>query len=220
MTMIKVKKFVFNPFQVNTYILFDETKEAMIIDPGCSDGVESLELIDFIKEEGLKIVRLLFTHTHIDHVIGSNMVSEHFGIQPEAHQAGMVFLDHSTHTAATYGFDLDKNPEVAEFLNEGEDVKFGNSKLEVLYTPGHADGSVCFLSRENEFVIVGDVLFNMSIGRTDFPTGDFDLLKKNIFEKLFTLPPGTIVYSGHGPETSIGFELANNPFLGDNDIMH
>jgi glyoxylase-like metal-dependent hydrolase (beta-lactamase superfamily II) len=211
--MIHIKKFVFNPFQVNTYVLFDETKECVIIDPGCSDGVESHELVSFIKEEGLNPVRLLFTHTHIDHVIGSNMVEDQWSIAPEAHQAGMVFLDHSTQTAATYGFNLDKNPEVSNFLIEGQDVTFGNSKLEVLYTPGHADGSVCFLSREDGFVIVGDVLFYMSIGRTDFPTGDYDLLKKSIFDKLFTLPEETSVYSGHGPETSVGFEMRNNPFL-------
>lgn len=216
---MNLKKFIFNPFQVNTYILYDDSKEAVIIDPGCSDGVELLELVDFIKENNLKPVKLLFTHTHIDHVIGSNAVSEQFNILPEAHSAGKVFLDHSTVTAATYGFDLDKNPEIASFLNKEEDVCFGNSKLEVLYTPGHADGSVCFYSREDGFVIVGDVLFNMSIGRTDFPTGNFDVLKKSIFEKLFTLPDDTIVYSGHGPETEIGFEKMNNPFLGDDNVM-
>jgi len=215
--MIQVKKFSFNPFQVNTYVLSDESKECVIIDPGCSDEVESLQLMDYIKEEGLKPVRVLLTHTHIDHVMGCNMVEELTGLGPELHEAGMVFLDHSTQTAETYGFSLDKNPVPKAFIQEGEDIVFGNSKLEVLYTPGHANGSVCFLSREDGFVIVGDVLFHMSIGRTDFPTGDYDLLRKNIFEKLFVLPDETIVYSGHGPETSTGFEKANNPFLGIDD---
>lgn len=141
------------------------------------------------------------------------MLEELLGLSPEAHEAGLVFLDHSMQTASTYGLSLEKNPEVKQFIKEGDDILFGNSKLEVLYTPGHADGSICLLSRENGFVIVGDVLFNQSIGRTDFPTGDFDLLKKSIFEKLFVLPDETIVYSGHGPETSIGFEMRNNPFL-------
>ena len=217
--MINIHKFVFNPFQVNTYILSDETNECVVIDPGCSDGVELLELKDYIEDKGLTPVRLLLTHTHIDHVIGCNAVEELLGIQPEAHQGGLVFLDHSTHTAATYGLSLDKNPEVKHFLAEGEDVTFGNSRLEVLYTPGHADGSVCFLSRDDGFVIVGDVLFQMSIGRTDFPTGDFDLLKQSIFEKLFVLPEDTVVYSGHGPETRIGFEKNNNPFLMDDNAM-
>jgi len=211
--MIQIKKFVFNPFQVNTFVLYDETMECVIIDPGCSDEAESLELMDFIKEEGLKPVRMLLTHTHVDHVMGINMLEEMLGIKAEAHEAGLVFLDHTISTAATYGISIDKNPSVVNYIKEGDEITFGKSKLDVLYTPGHADGSVCFLSRKDGFVIVGDVLFQMSIGRTDFPTGDYDLLKQNIFEKLFTLPDDTVVYSGHGPETSIGFEKSNNPFL-------
>lgn len=218
--MIKVRKFVFNPFQVNTYVLSDESKSCVIIDPGCSDGVESMQLIDFLEDEGLKVERILLTHTHIDHVIGINMLEQKLGISAEAHKAGLVFLDHSTSTAATYGLSLDKNPEIHKFINEGEEISFGLSKLEVLYTPGHADGSVCFLSKDDGFVIVGDVLFNQSIGRTDFPTGSYDLLRKSIFEKLFVLPDDTIVYSGHGPETSVGFEKMNNPFLGDDNFIH
>ena len=218
--MINIQKFVFNAFQVNTYVLSDDTGECVIIDPGCSDGVESLQLMDYIKNNGLKPVRVLLTHTHIDHVIGCNAVEELLNIGPEAHKAGLVFLEHSVTTAQTYGLDLEKNPEVSKFITEGEDIIFGNSRLEVLYTPGHADGSVCFLSREDGFVIVGDVLFQMSIGRTDFPTGNFDVLKKSIFEKLFILAEDTVVYSGHGPETSIGFEKNNNPFLGDDNIMY
>ena len=218
--MINIQKFVFNPFQVNTYVLSDESNECVIIDPGCSDGVESLQLMDYFKNNGLKPVRILLTHTHIDHVIGCNALEDLLNIEPEAHKAGLVFLEHSVTTAQTYGLDLEKNPEVSKFITEGEDIIFGNSRLEVLYTPGHADGSVCFLSREDGFVIVGDVLFQMSIGRTDFPTGNFDVLKKSIFEKLFVLAEDTVVYSGHGPETSIGFEKNNNPFLGDDNIMY
>lgn len=218
--MISIEKFVFNPFQVNTYILYDETREAVIVDPGCSDGVETLSLLNFLKQESLKPVRMLLTHTHVDHVVGCNALQEALQLAPEGHRAGLVFLDHSTRTAANYGISLDKNPVLSGFFDEGDVLAFGNSGLEVLYTPGHADGSVCFLNREQKFVISGDVLFNMSIGRTDFPTGDFDLLKKNITEKLFTLPDETIVYPGHGPETTIGFEKRNNPFLGGDDFMH
>ncbi len=217
--MIKVHKFIFNPFQVNTYVLSDSSGECVIIDPGCADGVESLQLKNFLEEKELKPVRSLLTHTHIDHVIGCNAVEEMFGLKAETHQAGLVHLDHSTQTAETYGMDLDKNPEVARFIEEGEKISFGNSALEVLYTPGHADGSICFYSREDGFIIVGDVLFSMSIGRTDFPTGDYDLLRKSIFEKLFVLPDDTLVYPGHGPETNIGFEKANNPFL-SSDTMY
>ncbi len=211
--MISIRKFVFNPFQVNTYVLYDESGDCVIIDPGCSDGVESLELSDFLKSEGLKPVRILLTHTHIDHVMGVNMLGDMLGLGAEGHRGGMAFLDHSMVTAANYGLDLERNPVLAEHLEEGDEITFGNSRLEVLYTPGHADGSVCFLAREDGFVVVGDVLFRSSIGRTDFPTGDYDLLRKSIFEKLFVLPDETVVYPGHGPETTIGFEKNNNPFL-------
>lgn len=215
-----IRKFVFNPFQVNTYVIYDDSKECVIIDPGCSDGVELLQLVDFIKDEGLKVVRVLLTHTHIDHVMGCNAVEEVTGFGPELHEAGLVFLNHSTDTADTYGLSLDKNPIPKGYIKEGYSIEFGNTKLEVLYTPGHADGSVCFLNRDEGYVVVGDVLFQMSIGRTDFPTGSFDVLKKSIFEKLFVLPEDTVVYSGHGPETSIGFEKANNPFLMDENAMY
>lgn len=218
--MINVHKFIFNPFQVNTYILSDESGECVIIDPGCSDGVESLQLFDYLKHEGLTAVRVLLTHTHIDHVIGVNMLEESLGIKAEAHKAGMVFLDHSVSTASTYGLHLDENPRVGTFIEAGDVIRFGKSELEVLYTPGHADGSICFLSKDDGFVIVGDVLFQLSIGRTDFPTGDYDILRKSIFEELFTLPDDTVVYSGHGPETSIGFEKMNNPFLGGENFIH
>ncbi|MDT8393047.1 MAG: MBL fold metallo-hydrolase [Bacteroidales bacterium] len=212
--MTQLKKFIFNPFQVNTYVLYDATKECVIIDPGCSDGKECNQLIAFLEDEELMPMHMLLTHTHIDHVVGCNMLEERLGLEPKAHKAGLPFLDHSTSTASTYGLKLDRNPEVKQFIDEGDNITFGKSSLEVLYTPGHASGSVCFYSKEDKFVIAGDVLFQMSIGRTDFPTGDYDLLKKSIFEKLFVLPDDTIVYSGHGPETSIGFEKANNPFLG------
>jgi len=218
--MAGVRKFTFNPFQVNTFVVYDDNKECVIIDPGCSDGVELLQLMDFIKEEDLKPVHLLLTHTHIDHVMGCNAVEEMTGLGPELHEAGMVFLNHSTDTADTYGLNLDRNPEPKGFIKEGEVIEFGTTKLEVLYTPGHADGSICFLNRDEGWVIVGDVLFQMSIGRTDFPTGSFDVLKQSIFEKLFVLPDDTVVYSGHGPETSIGFEKANNPFLLDENAMY
>jgi glyoxylase-like metal-dependent hydrolase (beta-lactamase superfamily II) len=112
-----------------------------------------------------------------------------------------------------YGFNLNKTANISDFINEGEKIKFGNSELDIIYTPGHAAGSICIISHNDEFVITGDVLFHESIGRTDLPTGDFDLLKNNILNKLFTLPDVYTVYPGHGPETSIGHEKGNNPFL-------
>lgn len=211
--MITVKKFVFNSFQVNTYVLFDETKECVIIDAACYEDFEKEELVEYIAKEGLKPVRLLDTHCHIDHILGNNFVADKYNLGIEIHRDGLPFHKGVKNHGVAFGFDLEPLTEPSNFLKEGDKVKFGNSELEVLYTPGHADGSVCFLNRKQKFVIVGDVLFNQSIGRTDLPTGDYDLLIKSIREKLFTLPDDFTIYPGHGPETSIGFEKVNNPYL-------
>ena len=211
--MITVKKFVFNSFQVNTYVLFDETKECVIIDAACYEDFEKEELVEYIAKEGLKPVRLLDTHCHIDHILGNNFVADKYNLGIEIHRDGLPFHKGVKSHGVAFGFDLEPLTEPSNFLKEGDKVKFGNSELEVLYTPGHADGSVCFLNRKQKFVIVGDVLFNQSIGRTDLPTGDYDLLIKSIREKLFTLSDDFTIYPGHGPETSIGFEKVNNPYL-------
>jgi len=211
--MITIKKFVFNPFQVNTYVVFDETKECAIIDPGCSTRVEHSSLVDFIENEGLRPVHILNTHSHIDHVAGNAFVADTYNLEVSAHNDGTVFIDRFEETGHIYGFEIDKvvYPQIP--LHEGTDIRFGESALEVLETPGHAIGSVCFVNREQKFVIVGDVLFYQSIGRTDLPTGNYNALIENIFEKLFTLGDDYMVYCGHGPETSIGFERMSNPFL-------
>ena len=212
--MIQVKKFIFNPFQVNTYLLWDETRECVIIDAGCSGKIEQKELTGFIEREGLKPVRLLNTHSHIDHIAGNAFVVEKYNLKLEAHPDGKPFIDHSQETAKTYDFVNFETVEPELPIHEGDVIKWGNSELEVVETPGHADGSVCFINRPQKFVISGDVLFYQSIGRTDFPTGDYDLLIDNIFKKLLTLPREYTVYPGHGPETTIGFEMYANPFLG------
>jgi glyoxylase-like metal-dependent hydrolase (beta-lactamase superfamily II) len=211
--MVTVEKFVFNPFQENTYILSDKTGECVIIDPGCYDKNEKEYLKDFIHNQKLKPVKLLYTHCHVDHILGNNFVAETWGIKPEIHKAGLPFLVNGHQQGRVYGFEMEKNIEPESFIEEGDKIKFGNSELDVVYTPGHADGSICFICHPQQFVIVGDVLFRDSIGRTDFPTGDFDLLMQSIHTKLFTLDDGFTVFSGHGPETTIGYEKLNNPFI-------
>lgn len=211
--MITIKRFMFNPFQVNTFILYDETGECVIIDPGCYEDFEKEQLVKFIEDHNLKPKRLLNTHCHIDHLLGNNFVAEKYGLKPEVHREGVEFIKSATEQGMTFGLFVPAQTEPEDFFEEGDIIKFGNSELEVLYTPGHVDGHVCFLNRDQKFVIVGDVLFQMSIGRTDLPTGDTDLLLSNIREKLFTLPDDFTVYPGHGPETTIGFEKVNNPFL-------
>lgn len=211
--MITLKRFAFNPFQVNAYILSDETGECIIIDAGMQDDNEENIIVEYINNHKLKPVSLLLTHAHIDHILGNQFIADKYGLRLSAHKDSVPFLENAIAHASTFGLNLDKVKEIDDFIDEGKDITFGNSSLKILYTPGHADGSVCFYSPKDNFVITGDVLFNQSIGRTDLPTGDYDILQNSIWEKLFTLPDETVAYPGHGPETTIGSEKVNNPFV-------
>ncbi len=211
--MITVKRFTFNPFQENTYVLHDESGSCIIMDPGMEDRNEQEMLVSYIDENELKPELVVNTHMHIDHILGNHFTTSHYRIQLAAHRDSLQFLERAAEQAQMFGIHLDEVREVDQFLEEGSLLKFGNSSLEILHTPGHADGSLCFYSAGDRFVIVGDVLFNQSIGRTDLPTGDYETLQKNIWEKLFTLPDDTVVYPGHGPETIIGYEKIHNPFV-------
>ncbi len=211
--MITIKKLIFNGFQVNTYVLSDETKECVIIDAANYDANEDATLADYIEKEKLKPIAQIYTHCHIDHVLGSAFVEKKYNIGMSIHADSKVFLENATAQATMYGFNLKATAQIANTIKEGDTIKFGNSALEVVYTPGHADGSICFINHTQQFVISGDVLFRESIGRTDLPTGDFDSLHHHITTKLFSLPDDYKVYPGHGPETSIGHEKINNPFL-------
>ncbi len=204
---------VFNAFQVNTYILWDDTGECVIIDPGCYGKEEQDRLTGFIAEEKLNPVRLVNTHCHIDHIAGLAFVSRHYNLPPEAHPDGKEFIRHAEKSGFIYGFDELEIIEIARPVREGDVIRFGNSTLTVLETPGHANGSLCLVSHSDRFVITGDVLFYQSIGRTDLPTGNYDLLISSISDKLLTLPHDYTVYPGHGPDTTIGFETYSNPFL-------
>ena len=212
--MTEVVQLTFNPFQENTYILFDETKECVIIDPGCYERHEQEELVEFIAEKGLTPVKLLSTHSHIDHVLGNYFVSKQYDLLPEVHKLDLETLINVQSYAHVYGFTgYQPSPEPTSFLEEGTDVEFGNTKLEVRFVPGHAPGHVVFISHEQKFVINGDCLFYGSIGRTDLPGGDHQTLLDSIRRELFSLPDDYKVYCGHGPATTIGFEKQNNPFL-------
>jgi glyoxylase-like metal-dependent hydrolase (beta-lactamase superfamily II) len=211
--MTEIKVFEFNPIQVNTYILYDETGECVIIDAGCYGEEEEKELSDFIEGKGLNPVRLLNTHAHTDHILGNNFIRQKYNKNPELHKEGSVFLKHASGWAEMLGIKTDIMQMPEKYLEEGEKIKYGKEELEVVYTPGHADGSVCFISRNGRFVITGDVLFSGSIGRSDLPTGDSDKLKNSIIEKLYILDDDFIVYPGHGPATTIGQEKRTNPFV-------
>lgn len=211
--MITIHSFVFGPFQENTYILFDETNECIVIDPGCYDDGERAELIAFIESKKLKPVRLLNTHCHIDHVLGNKFISEKYKLGLEINEHDLKTLKALMQVAHMYGLNAEESPDPSKYLNEGDAVKFGNSTFDILFTPGHSRGSICFVNKNQKFVIGGDVLFRESIGRTDLPGGDYNTLITSIKTKLFALEDDYTVYSGHGPATTIGHEKKHNPFL-------
>ncbi|MFT4969322.1 MAG: hydroxyacylglutathione hydrolase [Chitinophagales bacterium] len=211
--MIHVASFTFNPFQENTYVLYDETKECIIIDPGCYSDNERKQLKAFIQKNELTPVRLINTHCHLDHICGNAFVAKEYNLVLEAHEGEKVVLDASVDHGRMYGFVFEPSPSISSYLKEGEQITFGNSELDILYTPGHSPASITFYSKEDGLAIVGDVLFFMSIGRSDLPGGDHETLLRSIREQLFTLPDETLVYNGHGQKTSIGFEKQNNPFF-------
>ena len=212
--MIQVQKLTFNPFQENTYVVFDETKECIIIDPGCYTHDEHNRLRAYIEGNGLKPVKLLNTHCHIDHVLGNYFVSKEYELELGIHKADLSTLTSVPTYCHAYGFDAYQlSPEPAYYLNEDDQIKFGNSELDVIFCPGHAPGHVVFYNAESNFVINGDVLFEGSYGRVDLPGGDFETLKHSITTKMFALPNETVVYTGHGNETTIGIEKQRNPIL-------
>lgn len=211
--MIQIKSFTFNPFSENTYILYDESLEAIIIDPGCYDKAELTELDDFVKSTGLKPVKIINTHAHIDHVLGVAAVKRKYGIPFFLHKLDEPLLKAVKSYASNYGFANFDEPEIEFFLNEGDVITFGDSTLKVIFVPGHAPGHVAFVNDQQHFVIGGDVLFRQSIGRTDLPGGNFETLIDSIRTQLFTLPDDYAVYAGHMQPTTIGFEKKNNPFL-------
>lgn len=208
-----VIKLVFNPFCVNTYLIHDDSGKCLIVDPACYDTKEENELSDMIARNTFQPVGVVNTHFHIDHILGNNYVCNAFNLSPRCHNACKKFWETATEYGLTFGLKVDKPIIPTNFVEEGDILHFGNESVKVLYTPGHADGSICLVNHAERYVISGDLLFRDSIGRTDLPTGNFDLLREGIVEKLFTLPDDYTVFPGHGPETTIGYEKANNPFL-------
>ncbi|MFO0321566.1 MAG: MBL fold metallo-hydrolase [Bacteroidota bacterium] len=211
--MIKIHSFVFGPFQENTYLLYDETKECVILDPGNNNAEEDKQLYDFISNNNLLLKRLILTHGHIDHINGNKFIFDTYGLLPEVHQNDLYFIENHLASATMYGLIVESSPIPKSYINEGDTIVFGNSKLNTVFTPGHSPGSISFYNLEEKFIIVGDVLFRGSIGRTDLPLGNFEDLMSSIETKLFPLGDDLKVYNGHGQPTTIGFERLNNPFL-------
>ena len=213
---MQVKSFTFNPFSENTYLLYDTTGKAVIVDPGCYDKNEQAELDDFISKNQLTPTLLLNTHCHIDHVLGNAYVKAKYKIPLWIHNNEEQILRAVSSYASNYGFPNYQESEADHFIKEGEEIKFGDTRLQSLFVPGHAPGHVVFYHEESKTCIGGDTLFQGSIGRTDLPGGDHETLLRGIRTELFKLPNDVIVYPGHGPTTTIGFEKLNNPFVGQN----
>ncbi len=211
--MLKIRSFIFSPIQENTYVLYNEQKDCIIIDPGCYFNAEKDELDAFITQSGLKPRMLLNTHCHLDHVFGNKFVADKYGLTLHLHEQEVALLKYAPASGLMYDLPFDNYQGDFVYLKQGDSLLLGTDELQVIEAPGHSPGHICFYSADGGFIVGGDVLFNRSIGRTDLPGGNHDLLLRNIREKLFVLPDETVVYSGHGPVTTIGEEKKYNPFL-------
>jgi hydroxyacylglutathione hydrolase len=212
--MLKIECFVFNPFAVNTYLIINtKNNDAVLIDAACYDKAEEQILSKYIISNNINVKKQINTHCHIDHILGNYFASVIINAPLYIHKAGKVFLDTATNYAAAFGLNINNVCQPFGFIDENSEIEIGEELLNIFYTPGHADGSICLVSHSSKFIITGDVLFNSGIGRTDLPTGNFDLLLKSIKEKIFTLPDDYTVYPGHGSITNIKFEKNHNPFL-------
>jgi len=212
--MLQYKRFVFNPIQVNTWVIYESSGDCLIIDPGCYDDSEQRELSRFIDEEGLTPLAVIATHGHFDHITGVHYVMNRYDCLFLGNEKDQELINYASKQGSMFGFNIDDSPLILDrLLTDGEELRIGSVALKVFHVPGHSAGSLALYSSESKFVVVGDVLFKGSIGRTDLPGGDTLTLIKSIKEKLMVLPEDTIVMPGHGLETNIGIEKATNPFL-------
>jgi len=209
-----IKTFTFNPFQENTYLVYDETNEAVIIDAGCLQNAEKQSIKKFLDDNKLILKRVINTHLHLDHQFGNKFIYNSYGIKPEASIEDEFLLDNVIAQARSFGLPIEEDAQdLGGYITENQEIKFGNSTLVSIHVPGHSPGSLAFYSEKDGALFSGDVLFQGSIGRTDLPQGDYATLILSITKKLLPLPDSTIVYCGHGPSTTIGFEKKNNPYL-------
>ncbi len=211
--MLQIQKFTFNPFSENTYVVYNENKNAVVVDPGNIQDFETNALEKFISENNLTVKNILLTHAHIDHVLGLQWAFDKFHVPVLLHEIEKEILDRNTFTAKQFGFFMKPFEGEIQYLKENEILKLDEDELKIFHVPGHSPGHVAYHSEKQNFIISGDVLFEGSIGRTDLYKGDYDQLLESIRTKLFVLNDETQVFSGHGKETTIGFEKQHNPFL-------
>lgn len=211
--MLIVKRFVFSPVEENTYVVYNESLDCCIIDPGCYFANERNELKDFIGELSLRPKYLLNTHCHLDHVFGEKFISDTYKLIPHLHEREKEMLDLAPLAGMRWSLPFDGYKGELHYLTEGDVIWLGEDELKVFFTPGHSPGHICFYVEKQKLILSGDVLFRESIGRTDLPGGDHETLLTSIRKKLFVLPDDVVVHPGHGPDTTIGYEKQNNPFM-------
>ena len=212
--MLKLHAFAFNPFSENTYLISNAASQCWIVDPGMSNATEESAFFDYIEEQGLQPQAIINTHAHLDHIFGVQTVKKKYGVQFGIHRDEQLILQNAPYGAAMFGFQFPEVPVQDFFIEEGKSLALGDADIvEVILTPGHSPGSVCFYSEKDGWLIGGDVLFAGSIGRTDLPGGHHETLLKSIEQKLMVLPDNVTVYPGHGPHTTIAAERRSNPFL-------
>ncbi len=207
-----VEIFTVNPFAENCYIIHD-AGEAVLIDPGSSTPAERNQIVRYIEGQGLTLRHHLLTHAHLDHILDCAFFVEHYQVPYLMHAADLPLIERAPQQAMLFGVSMVPPPPPGGFLKEGDTIEVGRATWQVLHCPGHSPGSICFYDAANGFVIVGDVLFKGSIGRTDLWMGSYEQLLTSIRQKLLPLPDDTVVYPGHGPVTTIGEERRLNPFL-------
>lgn len=213
---MNIQTFTCNPFQENTYILYDESKDALVIDAGCLFPQEQQEIKDFIIDNGLHVTRVINTHLHLDHQFGNKFLSDTFGVAPEAHESDEFFIAAFPLQVQAFGLSglvAGEAQPLKGHIADNEIITFGHTSLTAMLVPGHSPGSLAFYNAEEGVLFSGDVLFRESIGRSDLAGGDYSTLLHSITSRLFSLPDATIIYPGHGENTTIGHEKRNNPFL-------
>ncbi len=211
--MENIKQFTFNPFQENTYVVYDATGECVVVDCGCYTPNEQQVLVDFLTNNKLKPKYTINTHCHVDHVIGISFIKEKYGARSIAHGEDITMLQMLPQHALMFGLAIDSAPDIDIMVKDGDRIRFGNTELKVIHTPGHSRGGVCFYSQSGNFIITGDTLFEGSIGRTDLPGGNYNIILSSIKSKILPLGDAITVYPGHGNSTTIGKEKTSNPFL-------
>ncbi|MBE8714203.1 MBL fold metallo-hydrolase [Sphingobacterium hungaricum] len=211
--MLHIHHFVFNPYQENTYLIYSDQGDCIIIDPGMSSKREEDEFVSFIQENNLLPIALLNTHCHVDHVLGNKFVADTYNLLPQFHEGEIPLLVEVQNYAPQMGIRYDVSPIGETFLDEESLISIGGYDLSCILAPGHSPAHLCFYSYDFNFLIGGDVLFRNSIGRTDLPGGNHSQLLDSISKKIYTLPEETTVYPGHGPSTTIGYEKQTNPFI-------